>query len=436
MIDFSGVAGKISESWKRRRWDGIIRPYGADEVAKLRGRMRVAYSIAEKMSAKLWNLMETRDYVPALGAMTGGQAVQMLNAGLEAIYVSGWQVAADANLAGQTYPDQSLYPSNSVPALVKRINNAFAREDQIASINGVEKECFVPVVADGEAGFGGPLNVFELTKWMIDAGAAAVHFEDQLSSEKKCGHLGGKVLVPTSTFIRNMVSARLAADTMGVDTILIARTDSHSARLITSDVDERDSEFITGSRSPEGFYGYESGMDSVIQRGLDFSPYADMLWFETSRPDLDEATRFAREIHSRFPGKKLAYNCSPSFNWEGSLSSDEISAFQSELGKLGYAFQFITLAGFHALNHSMFRLASEYSRNGMTAYASLQREEFMDQKKGYSAVKHQSFVGTGLFDEVSRVISGNTSSTTALRGSTEEDQFADAGKVQTRPAHS
>lgn len=413
----------IEDSWKGKRWDQITRPYEPSDVLKLGGMFRISHTIAEMMSEKLWELLETDNYVRSLGAMTGGQAVQMVKAGLNAIYVSGWQVAADANLAGQTYPDQSLYPSNSVPSLVKRINNAFLREDQISRLSGSEISSFVPLIADAEAGFGGSLNSFELMKSMIEAGAAGVHFEDQLSSEKKCGHLGGKVLVPTSVFVRTLVSARLAADVLSVPTILIARTDSHSAKLITSDVDSKDSEFIKGERTADGFFRYEGGMDAVISRELEFAPYADLLWFETSTPDLEEAEIFSRGIHAKYPGKKFAYNCSPSFNWEKHLTRQEIADFQDELGKLGYRFQFITLAGFHALNHSMFRLASGYARRGMSAYTDLQNEEFSDQGIGYGAVKHQSFVGTGYFDEVSRIISQNTSSTTALDDSTEVGQF-------------
>lgn len=417
-----GEAG-MKERWSGSRWNGIVRNYGPGEVLRLSGNMRISHTIAENMSSRLWSLMEEKPFVRALGALTGNQAVQMVRGGLNAIYISGWQVAADANLSGETYPDQSLYPSNSVPALVRRINRAFMREDMKNRMSGSTTPFYVPLVADGEAGFGGPLNVFELTKQMIEAGAAAVHYEDQLSSEKKCGHLGGKVLVPTSSFIRSLTSARLAADCMGVDTILIARTDSNGARLLTSNIDERDAEFISGARTSEGYYRYEGGIEASARRGLDFAPYADMLWFETSKPDMDEARYFARTIRDKYPGKKLAYNCSPSFNWKRNLSGEEIATFQDELGKLGYKFQFITLAGFHALNHSMFRLARDYSTGGMSAYVSLQENEFTDAEHGFDAVRHQYFVGTGYFDEVSRVLSGNSSSTTALAGSTEEEQF-------------
>ncbi len=413
-----------ASGWEEGRWKGVIRPYSSEDVARLSGSMRISHTIAEKMSEKLWELLTTKDYVPALGAMTGSQAVEMMKAGLNAIYVSGWQVAADANLSGHTYPDQSLYPSNSVPALVRRINNSFMREDQKATMSGIPQDSYLPIVADGEAGFGGPLNVFELTRSLIEEGAAGIHFEDQLSSEKKCGHLGGKVLIPTSTFIRSLVAARLAADTMGVNTVLIARTDSRTARLITSDIDEADREFVLPERTAEGFYGYDGGLQAAISRGISYAPYADLLWFETPTPSMEEASRFARAVHARFPEKMLAYNCSPSFNWKGNLSQEEIDGFQEELGKMGYKFQFITLAGFHSLNYSMFRLAKEYAKSGMSAYSRLQTEEFSAEREGYHAVKHQAFVGTGFFDEVSRVISGNQSSTTAMEESTESHQFA------------
>lgn len=405
------------------RWDGIVRPYGEEDVSKISGTMKVEHTISRKMSIKLWNLMHEKDHVAALGAMTGTQAVQMVRGGLEAVYLSGWQVAADANLAGQTYPDQSLYPSNSVPMLVKRINNAFQREDVMGTMNGVKRKNFVPILADAEAGFGGPLNVFELTKSMIEAGAAGIHLEDQLSSEKKCGHLGGKVLIPVSSFIRNLVSARLAADALGVPLIIVARTDALSARLITNDIDPVDQEFIGKSRTAEGFYQFDGSLEACISRGLAYAPYSDMLWFETSSPDIEQARSFARSIHSRFPGKMLAYNCSPSFNWRKHLSPEEIEGFQDEMGKLGYRFQFITLAGFHALNFSMFELASNYSKHGMAAYSSLQEREFEMEKRGYEAVKHQSFVGTGYFDQVMQIVSGSESSTVAMAESTESEQF-------------
>ncbi len=407
----------------KKRWEGIYRPYSVEDVERLSGSMKISHTIAEKMSSRLWDLLNTEDCVPALGAMTGGQAVQMMKAGLKAIYLSGWQVAADANLSGHTYPDQSLYPSNSVPALVRRINYSFMREDQKATMDGIRQDSYIPIVADGEAGFGGPLNVFELTRSMIEAGAAGIHYEDQLSSEKKCGHLGGKVLVPTSTFLRSLVAARFAADTMGVPTVLIARTDSMTARLITSDVDDADMGFTGTQRTSEGFYGYDGCLDAAISRGISYAPYADLLWFETPSPNIEEARKFANTVHARFPGKMLAYNCSPSFNWRRNLTQDEIEGFQSELGRLGYKFQFITLAGFHAMNYSIFSLARDYAISGMSAYSKLQAGEFEAEKDGYEAVKHQTFVGTGYFDEISRIVSGNQSSTTAMDGSTESAQF-------------
>ncbi len=416
----------IQERFSSKRFSDIVRPYTPEDVQKLSGKMRISHTIAEKMSIKLWDLLDKERFIRSLGAMTGTQAIQMVNAGIRSIYVSGWQVAADANLAGETYPDQSIYPSNSVPNLVRRINNAFQREDQIRTMNGIPDSSYVPIIADGEAGFGGPLNVFEMTKWMIESGAAGVHFEDQLSSEKKCGHLGGKVLINIPSAIRNLVSARLASDIMNVDTIIIARTDALNATLITNDIDAADSEFIRRERTPEGFYRYEGGIGAAIKRGVEFAPYSDLLWFETSRPDIEEASTFAGAIHREFPGKKLAYNCSPSFNWKQNLSAEEISTFQEDLGKLGYRFQFITLAGFHSLNHSMFKLATEYSKNGMSAYSALQEMEMSDQSIGYNAVKHQSFVGTGYFDLVSRVVSENETSTIALENSTEAHQFEKA----------
>ncbi len=373
---------------------------------------------------RLWDLLHSNDYVAALGALTGNQAVQQVRAGLEAIYLSGWQVAADANLSGHMYPDQSLYPSNSVPEVVKRINRALMRADQIECSEGkVERHWMAPIMADAEAGFGGPLNSFELMKMMIEAGAAGVHYEDQLASEKKCGHLGGKVLVPTSHFIRTLTSARLAADVMDVPTILVARTDANGAQLITSDVDERDREFVTGERTPEGFYRIREGLDTAIARGLAYAPYADLIWCETSKPDMQEAKRFAEAIHREFPNKILAYNCSPSFNWKRNLSDAEISTFQRELGAMGYKFQFVTLAGFHALNHSMFELAVDYKSRGMSAYSELQEREFASEKAGYTATKHQREVGTGYFDLVSTTVSGGLSSTLAYLGSTEHEQF-------------
>lgn len=418
-------ARKLEERWKTdRRWQGITRPYRAEDVLRLRGSVRIEYTLARRGAERLWELLNTEDYVHALGALTGNQAVQQVKAGLKAIYLSGWQVAADANVAGQMYPDQSLYPVNSVPNVVKRINQALLRADQIEHVEGKRtRDWLVPIVADAEAGFGGQLNVFELMKAMIEAGAAAVHFEDQLSSEKKCGHMGGKVLIPTQQAIRNLVAARLAADVMDVPTLIVARTDANAAQLVTSDVDERDRAFITGERTVEGFYRVRAGLDQAIARGLAYAPYADLLWCETSEPNLEEARRFAEAIHREFPGKLLAYNCSPSFNWKKKLDDETIAKFQRELGKMGYKFQFITLAGFHALNYSMFELARKYRDHGMAAYAELQENEFASERYGYTATRHQREVGTGYFDEVAHVISGGTSSTTALTGSTEEEQF-------------
>jgi isocitrate lyase len=407
------------------RWAGIERTYSAEEVVRLRGSFRTEHTVARMGAERLWELMSSGDYVNALGALTGGQAVEMVKAGLKAIYLSGWQVAADANLAGHTYPDQSLYPANSVPAVVRRLNNALQRADQIAWAEGHEQELhhMAPIVADAEAGFGGPLNAFELMKAMIEAGAAGVHFEDQLASEKKCGHLGGKVLVPTDQFIRTLTAARLAADVCGVPTLLVARTDAHAATLLTSDVDPRDAEFTTGERTPEGFYFVRPGIESAIARAIAYAPYADMLWCETSTPDLEEASEFAEAVQERFPGKLLAYNCSPSFNWKKHLDDATIARFQKELGAMGYRFQFITLAGFHVLNASMFELARGYAAEGMTAYVRLQEREFELEAEGYTAVKHQAEVGTGYFDHVSTVVSGGKASTLALKGSTEEAQF-------------
>ncbi|SEH38627.1 isocitrate lyase [Halobacillus karajensis] len=416
---------KLREDWQNQtRWNGITRPYEAEEVIRLRGSMDIQYTLAQKGSEKLWNLMNEEDYVHALGALTGNQAMQQVKAGLKAIYLSGWQVAADANLSGHMYPDQSLYPANSVPQVVKRINQALQRADQIHHMEGNDEiDWFAPIVADAEAGFGGQLNVFELMKGMIEAGAAAVHFEDQLSSEKKCGHLGGKVLLPTQTAVRNLISARFAADVMGVPTIIIARTDANAADLITSDIDVYDEPFLTGERTAEGFFKTRSGLDQAIARGLAYAPYADLVWCETSEPDLEEARRFAEAIHEQFPGKRLAYNCSPSFNWKKKLDDETIANFQRELGELGYKFQFVTLAGFHALNHGMFELARHYKDRGMEAYSELQQAEFASETHGYTATRHQREVGTGYFDEVAQVISGGTSSTTALKGSTESEQF-------------
>ncbi len=406
------------------RFDGIVRPYTDAEVSRLRGSLVVEHTLARHGAERLWQLLHERDFVPSLGALTGGQAVQAVRAGLEAIYVSGWQVAADANTAGAVYPDQSLYPVDSVPTLVKRINRALQRADQVEHAEGgARRDWYAPMVADAEAGFGGPLNAYELMKSMIEAGAAGVHFEDQLSSEKKCGHLGGKVLVPTSHFIRTLVAARLAADVLGVPTLVIARTDANSAKLLTSDIDPVDRSFCTGERTPEGFFRITGGLDMAIARGLAYAPYADLVWCETSTPDIAEARRFAEAIHAKFPGKLLAYNCSPSFNWKKKLSDTEISSFQRELGAMGYKFQFVTLAGFHALNHAAFELARAYREEGMSAYARLQAMEFSDEAHGYTAVRHQREAGTGYFDAVAEVISGGLSSTTALKESTEAEQF-------------
>ena len=421
---FTQNGSDVESDWSSDRWRGIERPYSGDDVARLRGSIQIEHTLARMGAERLWTLLHTEDRVSALGALTGNQAVQQVKAGLKAIYLSGWQVAADANVAGEMYPDQSLYPANSVPEVVKRINQAFQRADQIhhsEGNNGVH--WFAPILADAEAGFGGPLNVFELMKSMIEAGAAGVHFEDQLASEKKCGHMGGKVLLPTSNAVRNLVAARFAADVMGVPTVLLARTDANGAHLIQSDIDERDHEFLTGERTAEGFYRMRGGLDAAIARGLAYAPHADLIWCETSEPNLEEAERFANAIHASYPGKLLAYNCSPSFNWERKLDRDTIATFQEQLAGMGYKFQFVTLAGFHALNHSMFTLASEYRERGMAAYSELQQAEFASEPDGYTATKHQREVGTGYFDEVAQVIAGGSSSTTALSGSTEEEQF-------------
>ncbi|MDR7001985.1 isocitrate lyase [Neobacillus niacini] len=423
-------AARLQESWEMdSRWKGITRPYTAEDVIKLRGSIDIEHTLAKKGSEKLWKLLNEEEYINALGALTGNQAVQQVKAGLKAIYLSGWQVAADANLSGHMYPDQSLYPANSVPSVVKRINQALQRADQITHSEGDDSiDWFAPIVADAEAGFGGQLNCFELMKGMIEAGAAGVHFEDQLSSEKKCGHLGGKVLLPTQTAVRNLIAARLAADVMGVPTVLVARTDANAADLITSDIDMNDAAFITGERTPEGFFRTKAGIDQAIARGLSYAPYADLIWCETSEPNIEEARRFAEAIQEQFPGKLLAYNCSPSFNWKKKLDPETIAKFQQELGKMGYKFQFVTLAGFHALNHSMFELARGYKERGMAAYSELQQAEFASEQYGYTATRHQREVGTGYFDQVSMVITGGTSSTTALKGSTEEEQFSSSQK--------
>ncbi len=415
----------IEKDWAENpRWEGVRRNYTAEDVVKLRGSVQIEYSLARMGAERLWKLMKETDYVNALGALSGGQAVQQVQAGLQAIYCSGWQVAADANVAGQMYPDQSLYPANSVPELVKKINNSLQRTDQIYHAEGKNGiHWFAPIIADAEAGFGGNLNAYELMKAMIEAGAAGVHYEDQLSSAKKCGHLGGKVLVPTTEAVQKLVAARLAADVCGVPTVLVARTDANAANLLTSDVDENDREFVTGERTVEGFYYVRNGLGQAISRGLAYAPYADLIWCETSEPNLEEARQFAAAIHAQYPSKMLAYNCSPSFNWKKKLDDETIAKFQNELGSMGYKFQFITLAGFHSLNFAMFELARNYQTEQMTAYAKLQEREFASEIDGYRATKHQSFVGTGYFDAVTQVISGGISSTTALAGSTEEEQF-------------
>ena len=429
-MDKHAVIAALERGWANEaRWNGIKRPYNAGDVYRLRGSIDIEYSLARHGAARLWELLRDEDYVAVLSAITGNQAIQQVQAGLKAIYVSGWQVAADANHALEMYPDQSLYPSDSVPALLRRINNALKRADQIAHLKDDHSTYwFAPLVADAEAGFGGPLHAFEVMKNMIDAGAAGVHFEDQLASVKKCGHLGGKVLVPTSEFITKLVAARLAADVCGVDTILIARTDANSATLLTSDSDEYDRRFLTGERTTEGFFRVRDGVDAAIARALAYAPYADLLWFETSKPDLAEATAFAQAIHAKYPRKLLAYNCSPSFNWRKHLSTAQIAAFQRELGALHYKFQFVTLSAFHALNHSMFTLAQDYKARGMAAYADLQDREFASEKDGYAAVRHQEFVGVGYFDEITQIATGGTSSVTAMEGSTEQQQFHEPGR--------
>jgi len=421
----SNGTAKNHEWESNPRWNGVIRPYTYNDVDRLRGTVRIEYTLARLGAEKLWDLLHSRPYVPALGAMTGNQAMQQVKAGLEAIYVSGWQVAADANDAAQVYPDQSLYPADSVPNMCRRINQALMRADQIHKSEGRNgMYWFAPIVADAEAGFGGNLNAFELMKAMIEGGAACVHFEDQLSSAKKCGHLGGKVLVPTQEAIQKLVAARLAADVMGVPTLIMARTDADSAHLLTSDIDPRDHRFLTGERTSEGFFKIRGGMESAIARGIAYAPYADIIWCETSHPDLEEARQFAQSVHAKYPDKLLAYNCSPSFNWRKNLDDQTIAKFQRELGAMGYKFQFITLAGFHALNLSMFQLARGYRDHGMTAYSRLQDQEFDSERdSGYEAVKHQRFVGTGYFDQVTQVIAGGASSVTALEGSTEQEQF-------------
>lgn len=418
-------AQRIAEDWEKNpRWKGIKRNYSAKDVVKLRSSVQVEHTLAKLGAERFWELLKEEPYIVALGAMNGSQAVQMVKAGLKSIYLSGWQVAADANNARQTYPDQSLYPSNSACDLVKRLNNALMRADQIDTSEGKEeRNWFVPIMADAEAGFGGPVHAFELMKNMIESGASGVHFEDQLASEKKCGHLGGKVLVPTSQFIRTLTAARLAADVLGVPTIIVARTDALGAGLLTSDIDPADRKFLTGERTPEGYFQVEDGIEPTIARGLAYAPFADLIWFETSKPDLEEAEAFAQAIHSQFPGKMLAYNCSPSFNWKQHLDDKTIETFNQRLGEMGYKYQFITLAGWHATNLSAFSLAQAYAEKGMPAYVRLQEEEFASQSLGYTAVRHQREVGTGYFDQVLMTVSGGAASTAALKGSTEEEQF-------------
>jgi isocitrate lyase len=431
MAATNGNAAKATEltlRWSNDpRWQGIERPYTAEDVLALRGRFPVEHTIARLGAERLWELINGSEPIGALGAVTGGQAVQMVRAGLQAIYLSGWQVAAEANLAGQTYPDQSLYPANSVPALVRRLNNALLRADQIDHAEGRDDTYWLaPIVADAEAGFGGALNAYELMKGMIESGAAGVHYEDQLAAEKKCGHLGGKVLVPTSQFVRTLIAARLAADVADVPTLVVARTDALSASLLTSDIDENDAPFVTGERTPEGFFRVRDGIEAAISRGLAYAPYADLLWFETSTPDLGEAREFAQAIHDRYPGKLLAYNCSPSFNWKRHLDDETIASFRTTLGDLGYRFQFITLAGFHSLNAAMFELAGDYAKRGMPAYVNLQEHEFAMEEQGYTATRHQREVGAGYFDRVATIVGGGESSTLALKGSTEAEQFEHA----------
>ena len=425
IVNVATAAPSLEHYWKSDpRWAGIERRYTAGDVERLRGSVKVEYTLAQLGAERLWELLHGQEPVAALGCLTGNQAVQAVKAGLKAIYLSGWQVAADANVAGQMYPDQSLYPANSVPNVVERINNALQRADQIDVSEGKSgTHWFAPIVADAEAGFGGPLNVFELMKAMIKAGAAGVHFEDQLASEKKCGHMGGKVLIPTQQAVRHLSAARFAADVLDVPTIVVARTDANGAQLLTSDIDPRDREFCTGERTPEGFYRIRGGIDAAIARGLAYAPFADLIWCETSEPNIDEAQKFADAIHARFPGKLLAYNCSPSFNWKKKLDEQSIAQFREKLGTMDYRFQFITLAGFHALNHSMFELARDFNERGMSAYADFQQREFSSEVYGYTATRHQREVGTGYFDEIARVVSEGTSSTTALSGSTEEEQF-------------
>ncbi|MCL6619158.1 isocitrate lyase [Thermomonas hydrothermalis] len=430
------TAEQLQQDWASNpRWAGITRPYTAADVVRLRGTVPIEHSLARLGAEKLWRYLHTEPFVNALGALTGNQAMQQVKAGLKAIYLSGWQVAADANLAGEMYPDQSLYPANSVPQVVKRINNTLLRADQLHHAEGDDSIDFLqPIVADAEAGFGGVLNAYELMKAMIEAGAAAVHFEDQLASVKKCGHMGGKVLVPTREAVEKLVAARLAADVCGVPTLIIARTDAEAADLITSDIDDNDTPFLTGERTVEGFYRTKKGLDQAISRGLAYAPYADLVWCETGKPDLAFARKFAEAIHAKFPGKLLAYNCSPSFNWKKHLDDATIANFQKELAAMGYKFQFITLAGFHSLNYGMFELAHGYARRQMSAFVELQEKEFAAAERGFTAVKHQREVGTGYFDAITQTIQGGQSSTVALKGSTEEEQFQDARRADARVA--
>ncbi len=423
--EFDTQVVALRDAWKAdSRWKGIRRDYAPEDVVALRGSLRIEHTVARHGAERLWELLNGPDYVHTFGALTGAQAVQMVKAGLKAIYLSGWQVAADANLAAQTYPDQSLYPANSVPALVKRLNNALLRADQVEWSEGrVRREWMAPIVADAEAGFGGPIHAFELTKAMIESGAAGVHFEDQLASEKKCGHMGGKVLVPTGQFIRTLTAARLAADVLGVPTLIVARTDARAATLLTSDVDTRDRAHLTGDRTLEGYYVVKASLESAIDRALAYAPYADMLWCETSTPDVEEARRFAQRVHEKFPGKLLAYNCSPSFNWQRHLDGETIASFQRDLAAMGYKFQFITLAGWHLINLETFELAQAYRDAGMTAYVRVQEREFARERDGYTATKHQREAGTGYFDKVLDIVTGGEAATAALVGSTEEEQF-------------
>ena len=430
------AAQELTQEWaEQSRWAGIKRPYSSSEVVRLRSSLPIAYTLATAGAKKFWQLLHSENYTHTFGALTGAQAVNMVRAGLKALYVSGWQVAADANLSGHTYPDQSLYPANSVPMLVRRLNSALQRADQVERTNDSDSnhDWFVPLLADAEAGFGGPLHAFELMKGMIEAGAAAVHFEDQLASEKKCGHLGGKVLLPSAQFIRTLVAARLASDVCGVPTVILARTDAHAANLLTTDADPNDREFLTGERTVEGFYRIRCGVEAAIARALAYAPYADALWFETSSPDIEEAQVFAEAIHRRFPGKPLAYNCSPSFNWEKHLSPTEIASFQKDLGQLGYKFQFVTLAGWHLINYHSFELARHYQASGMSAYVDLQRQEFLREKQGYTATRHQQEVGTAYFDQVLMSITQGQASTGALKDSTEAVQFRGSIAVDSSP---